>query len=98
MDARRLGRKAVLVLIDVILSAYRAFGSLWLSGSCRFEPSCSVYAQEAIDRHGIWNGGKLAVVRLWRCRPGGPFGEDPVPAELVCDHGHGLDFLKKECE
>lgn len=71
----------VLLTINVVLSAYRAFGSLWLSGSCRFEPSCSVYAQEAIDRHGVWYGGKLAAIRLWRCRPGGPFGEDPVPLE-----------------
>lgn len=46
---------------------------------CRFEPSCSWYAYEAIDRHGAFRGGWLAVRRLGRCRPGGGQGLDPVP-------------------
>lgn len=63
----------------VLIAFYRAVGSLWLSGSCRFEPSCSIYAEEAVRRYGFWVGGKLALARLLRCRPGGPFGPDPVP-------------------
>lgn len=71
---------SLLTTIALILIAfYRAVGSLWLSGSCRFEPSCSIYAEEAVRRYGFWVGGKLAVARLLRCRPGGPFGLDPVP-------------------
>lgn len=58
----------------VLIAFYRAVGSLWLSGSCRFEPSCSIYAEEAVRRYGFWVGGKLAFSRLLRCRPGGPFG------------------------
>ncbi len=46
---------------------------------CRFTPSCSEYAAVAIDRHGIRRGLLLAARRLGRCRPGGPFGSDPVP-------------------
>ena len=46
---------------------------------CRFTPSCSQYALEAIDRHGARRGIVLAARRLARCRPGGPFGLDPVP-------------------
>jgi uncharacterized protein len=93
----------------VLIALYRAVGSLWLSGSCRFEPSCSVYGQEAIERHGIWLGGKLTIARLWRCRPGGSFGFDPVP-HTCTDDGQGVKrvclmgtepqifVLKKECE
>jgi putative membrane protein insertion efficiency factor len=46
---------------------------------CRFHPTCSVYAHEAITEHGPWRGGWLAVRRLGRCRPFGPSGYDPVP-------------------
>ncbi|MHC4821263.1 MAG: membrane protein insertion efficiency factor YidD [Planctomycetota bacterium] len=46
---------------------------------CRFSPSCSAYAEEAIRRHGGWKGLKLTVARILRCRPGVPGGEDPVP-------------------
>jgi putative membrane protein insertion efficiency factor len=47
---------------------------------CRFAPSCSNYALEAITTHGAGRGGLLAVRRLLRCRPGGARGHDPVPA------------------
>ncbi|MEM9747988.1 MAG: membrane protein insertion efficiency factor YidD [Actinomycetota bacterium] len=46
---------------------------------CRFTPSCSTYAGEAIIAHGSWRGGWLTVRRLARCRPFGPSGYDPVP-------------------
>ncbi|NBX36839.1 MAG: membrane protein insertion efficiency factor YidD [Planctomycetes bacterium] len=50
-----------------------------LGGRCRFHPSCSHYAVEAIERHGAWRGGCLTVRRLARCHPWGACGEDPVP-------------------
>ena len=46
---------------------------------CRFTPTCSQYAVEAISRHGAGRGLRLTIGRLARCRPGGPFGADPVP-------------------
>lgn len=46
---------------------------------CRFTPTCSSYALEAIERHGAGRGLALTVRRLGRCRPGGPSGYDPVP-------------------
>lgn len=58
---------------------YQATFSRLLPGVCRFEPSCSRYAYEAIDRHGPLRGCFLAVRRLSRCRPGGGQGYDPVP-------------------
>lgn len=47
---------------------------------CRFFPSCSEYAEIAIETHGPWRGGWLTVRRLSRCRPFGPSGFDPVPS------------------
>ncbi|HTI19662.1 MAG TPA: membrane protein insertion efficiency factor YidD [Kutzneria sp.] len=47
---------------------------------CRFEPSCSEYAAQAIARHGALRGARLMIGRLLRCRPGGRRGADPVPA------------------
>lgn len=64
----------------VLIAFYRAVGSMWLSGACRYEPSCSEYAAEAIKRYGVWIGGRLAVARVLRCRPGCQCGYDPVPA------------------
>jgi uncharacterized protein len=46
---------------------------------CRFHPSCSTYAHEAIETHGLVRGGRLAIARLLRCRPLGARGFDPVP-------------------
>lgn len=49
---------------------------------CRYTPTCSSYALEAIERHGARRGLSLSLRRLARCRPGGPSGYDPVPEEL----------------
>ncbi|MBF0125361.1 MAG: membrane protein insertion efficiency factor YidD [Magnetococcales bacterium] len=58
---------------------YQWFISPLLAPSCRFWPSCSVYAAEAISRHGAWRGGLLAVGRILKCHPFHPGGIDPVP-------------------
>jgi uncharacterized protein len=50
--------------------------------ACRFVPSCSEYAIEAVHRHGARRAVPLIAKRLVRCRPGGPFGLDPVPEKL----------------
>lgn len=50
-----------------------------LGNACRFHPSCSVYAHQAVASHGVARGGYFAIRRLIRCRPGGGWGEDPVP-------------------
>lgn len=53
---------------------------------CRFTPSCSAYALEALADHGTWRGLRLTVLRLVRCRPFGPSGWDPVPEAMPCAH------------
>lgn len=52
------------------------------NGSCRFTPTCSQYALQAIERHGAFFGGILAVWRLLRCNPFAKGGYDPVPERL----------------
>ncbi|MFO1429377.1 MAG: membrane protein insertion efficiency factor YidD [Candidatus Competibacteraceae bacterium] len=63
----------------LLLRAYQLVLSPLLGNHCRFYPSCSHYAVEAIERHGPWRGSLLAVRRLLRCHPWHPGGIDPVP-------------------
>ncbi|HEX9395171.1 MAG TPA: membrane protein insertion efficiency factor YidD [Burkholderiales bacterium] len=67
------------VLLRLPLRGYRYFISPMLPLACRFHPSCSAYADEAIARHGALRGGWLAARRLCRCGPWHPGGCDPVP-------------------
>ena len=64
-----------------LLKVYRAGISPWLGVNCRFQPSCSQYAIEAIREHGTLKGGALAARRIGRCHPWGGSGYDPVPRE-----------------
>jgi putative membrane protein insertion efficiency factor len=66
------------VLIAAIV-AYRRYVSPALPARCRFYPSCSAYAQEALTRHGAVRGTALTIWRLLRCQPFHPGGYDPVP-------------------
>lgn len=64
-----------------LLRAYKLAISPFLPPSCRFEPTCSLYAQDAIRRFGALRGTKMAAMRLLRCRPGCEGGYDPVPVD-----------------
>ena len=63
----------------VLLNAYRAVLGPLFAGACRFQPSCSHYAEEAIRRHGSVRGAWLTLMRLCRCHPFHAGGIDPVP-------------------
>ena len=68
-------KRVLLVLVRV----YQLAISPLMANHCRFEPTCSRYAQIAIERHGVFKGSWLAMRRISRCRPGVPGGWDPVP-------------------
>ena len=62
-----------------LVRLYRLTLSPWLGHNCRFQPTCSQYTIEALERHGLFRGGRLAVIRIARCHPWGGSGYDPVP-------------------
>jgi len=62
-----------------VVRAYRLVLSPWLGAGCRFEPTCSVYALGALERHGAAAGSYLVLSRLVRCQPWCAGGHDPVP-------------------
>lgn len=64
-----------------MLSVYRYALSPMLGPCCRFHPSCSEYAQQAISAYGVLRGGYLTLRRLLRCHPWHPGGHDPVPRD-----------------
>ena len=66
-------------LLMLPIRFYRKFISPLTPPSCRFTPTCSEYAIEAITKHGPFKGTWLAIRRVLRCRPGGGSGYDPVP-------------------
>lgn len=66
-------------LLLALIAVYRYFFSPWMGGCCRFTPSCSEYAREAVLRFGAAKGGLLALLRLARCHPLCRSGFDPVP-------------------
>ena len=62
-----------------MVGLYQTGISPMLGGGCRFTPSCSSYAREALQRHGAGRGSALSLRRMLRCHPWGGHGEDPVP-------------------
>lgn len=79
---RERARSAGAWLLLLFVRFYQVFLSPFLGGACKFYPSCSHYASEAIERHGARLGFVLAGKRLLRCRPFTRGGYDPVPDEM----------------
>ncbi len=70
-------------ILIFLLSCYKTLLSPFLGNHCRFYPSCSSYAMEAIEIHGVFKGSYLAIRRLSKCHPWHEGGVDPVP---LCNH------------
>ncbi len=66
-------------LLSLPVRAYRLVLSPYVGHGCRYQPTCSAYALEALDRHGALKGGWLTAKRICRCHPFGGSGSDPVP-------------------
>lgn len=65
-----------------LIRAYQRYLSPFLAPNCRYQPTCSMYADEAIERFGAARGSWLALKRILRCQPLGSSGYDPVPDEF----------------
>jgi len=67
------------LMLSLLIRGYRYAISPMLGAHCRFHPSCSEFALDALARHGAWRGSWLAMKRLARCNPWHPGGYDPLP-------------------
>ena len=74
-----LASRAAGLTIQSLIRAYQLLIAPILGSSCRYYPSCSHYAAEAVARHGPWRGSVLGLRRVLRCHPWGGSGYDPVP-------------------
>ena len=72
-------QKQLASLLILLVRFYQRAISAWLPPRCRFHPSCSQYAIEALQKHGAGQGSWLATKRICRCHPLNPGGYDPVP-------------------
>lgn len=88
--------KGLEFLLLGLIRGYQLSLSYFMGRQCRFYPTCSDYAKEAIKTHGLWLGGQLMVRRILRCRPGGGMGFDPVPDSLSCEAEHSTGGCHSE--
>lgn len=83
-------------VLTAAIRLYQRIVSPWLAPCCRFAPSCSEYAIEAINRHGTLRGGWLAGCRILRCHPFHPGGWDPVPWPAVDAPDRGGQLIERD--
>ena len=72
-------------LVSLPVRGYRLMFSPWVGHGCRYQPTCSAYALEALEKHGAFRGSWLAARRIGRCHPWGGDGYDPVPGTNSSD-------------
>ncbi|MBQ0025425.1 MAG: membrane protein insertion efficiency factor YidD [Bacteroidales bacterium] len=79
-ESRRASVQSLLIWLPVrLIKVYKVILSPYLGRQCRFTPTCSTYALEALEKYGLFKGSWLAIKRILRCNPFGGSGFDPVP-------------------
>ena len=89
----RVANAAAVLLLSLLVWGWRLLFSPLVGPGCRFQPTCSAYALDALRQHGALQGCHLTLRRLARCHPWGGAGYDPVPEAVrsgpeTCHHGH----------
>ena len=72
-------KKLLIYPFLLLIKTYQVLISPLTPPTCRYQPTCSHYAKEALEKHGLFYGGKLALKRIFSCHPWGGSGYDPVP-------------------
>ena len=72
-------KKLLIAPFLFLIKVYQTFLSPIMPATCRYQPTCSHYSKEALQKHGLFKGGWLAVKRIFSCHPFGGSGYDPVP-------------------
>ncbi|MEM8928674.1 MAG: membrane protein insertion efficiency factor YidD [Bacteroidota bacterium] len=72
-------KKILIAPFIVLVRAYQLLISPYTPSTCRYSPTCSQYTLEALRKHGLFKGGRLAIKRIFSCHPWGGKGHDPVP-------------------
>ncbi|RSK40601.1 membrane protein insertion efficiency factor YidD [Mangrovimonas spongiae] len=72
-------KRFVIAPFIFLVKFYQNAISPFFPATCRYQPTCSHYTIEALEKHGLWHGGKLALKRIFSCHPWGGSGYDPVP-------------------
>ena len=91
MSEKRRAPGVTARLLIGFVRGYQIVLSPLMGRTCRYLPTCSSYAIDAINQHGAWKGGWLGAARILRCNPWGGNGYDPVPPDLP---GHGWRFWR----
>ena len=94
MTSKRKTMSPIAFALRIFLRAYQLLLSPILGANCRYDPTCSAYAMEALEKHGALKGTWLAVRRISRCHPWGGWGYDPVPD--AHDHRHAHHGTRKD--
>lgn len=72
-------KKILIAPFIFLIKVYQTLISPFTPASCRYQPTCSQYTKEALEIHGFFKGGRLAIKRIFSCHPWGGKGHDPVP-------------------
>lgn len=72
-------KKLIIYPFLLLIKIYQVLISPLTPATCRYQPTCSHYAKEALEKHGLFYGGKMALKRIFSCHPWGGSGYDPVP-------------------
>jgi putative membrane protein insertion efficiency factor len=75
----KLLKQILIAPFVLLIKFYQLFISPFTPATCRYQPTCSHYAKEALEKHGLLKGGWLAIRRIFSCHPFGGSGYDPVP-------------------